>query len=471
MPHTPQQPGRLLIPSNPETSVRPKSAAPVLTSIANSPYRSPLLRFRRIHHPRGPWRPSSPQKKLEDIAHSSTKDSESSINDLQEQVKTLKEELQKMTQERDRLAAQIVKPRGSKLPSLVKVYPALWKRLLESQWDPKTLKTQLLSRLKDKTRPQAEIILKELKLKRRNIAALLDKYYSDDRFDADKFSADLKKYQPMNLYEDVVSHIQRLCFHFALRNLSRADFIAALNSGLPSECQQSEATSFLTSPELGLPVLVTKPIVNFWWKGERSALVAELNMEVIPEWERLEEVIKGVRFHLAISDKHLSEVCKFIHIPLTPARLREAAGTHFGLNEYQSSLLIAHFFPDPAAHAIHTLSTVLAPAWLTRSELGIEGRLAELANYMDETTLCQIGERTQPVSADYISLSHFESLCEQTFNRQFTPEQRAALELFCFEKTHKLDALSFKDFQSAVSDDSLKVTNIDPVQPLDSELI
>jgi hypothetical protein len=455
--------------------VRPKSAAPVLTSIANSPYRGkiaiPLLRFRRTPHPRGPWQPSSPKKKLEDIAHSSTKDSETSINDLQEQVKTLKEQLQKITQERDRLAAQIVKPRGSKLPSLVKVYRTLWKRLLKSQWDPQTLKTQLLSRLKDKTRPQAEIILKELKLKSRNITALLDNCYSDDYFDVGRLSADLKKYQPMNLHEDVVSHIQHLCFHFALRNLSRADFIAALDSGLPADCQQSEATSFLTSPELGLPVLVAKPIVNFWWKGETSALVKKLNMEVIPEWERLEEVIKRVRFHLAISDKHLPEVCKFIHVPLTPARLKEAAGTHFGLNEYQSSLLIAHFFPDPAARAITALSTALAPAWLTRSELDIEERLAELANYMNETTLCQIGEMTKPVSEDYISLSHFESLCEEEFKRQFTPEQRAALELFCFEKTHKLDALSFKDFQSAVSGNSLKVTNIDPVQPLDSELI
>lgn len=476
LPHTPQQPGRIRRPSNPDISVRPKSAAPALTSIANSPYRGriaiPLLRLRRkLPLTRVPGQPSSPKKKPDDTVHSSTKDSETSINNLQAQVKTLEEQLRNITQERDRLSAQLMKPRGSKSPSLVKVYRTLWKRLLESQWDQKTLKMQLLSRLKDKTRLQVETVLKELKLKSRNIAALLGICYSDDRFDVDKLSADLKKYQPMTLHEDVVSHISHLCFQLALRNLSRADFIATFHSSLPAYCQQNEATSFLTNPDIGLSVLVAKPIVNFWWKGETSAHVNQLDMDVLPEWELLEEVIKRARLHLAISDIHLSEVCKFIHIPLTPARLKEAAGTHFGLNEHQSSLLTAHFFPNPSAHAITTLSTTLAPAWMTRSELDLDERLAELAMYMDEMALCQIGEITTPVSMDYLSLSHFEKLCEEMFKRQFTKEQKAALELFCFEKTGMLDALCFKDFQSAVRCNALRVVNIDPEQPLDSELI
>lgn len=467
---TPLRSGRTLIPCTPEMKMRPVSAKATLFAVEKSPYMKnavPMLHIRS--KPRYPF--LNPAKKQEDSLYSSTKDTDSTLKDLQAQVKTLEDQLKKVTQERDKLM-QHQKANNSKVPNLGKVYRALWKRLLHSQRDQKTIKTMLLEELKGTTRIQAEVVLKELGLKGKETAALLDSLYQDSQFDAEKFSAGLKKYQPIPLYEDIQLHIQQLCRHFALRNLSRTDFETTFRSHLPASCPQETAITCLTSPDFGLPTLVAKRVVNYLWKGELSMQVKELELEELPEWERLEDVVKRARLHLATNNQHLWEVPKHIPIPLTAERLEKALIKDFGLNPNQSGLLTAYLFPESSARPISTLSDMLAPAWMTPSELEIPKRLEELANYMDEDTLCQIGEMTTAVNSQYISLSEFETRCEQTFQTKLTNEQRAALELFCFEKTDLPGALCFSALFSAISAERSKMLEplvIAPTQAFDIE--
>ena len=448
--------------------MRPKSAIAVFSTLGKSPYtKTPIPALRIRHQPRPFLGPLPQQKKEpEDSMYSSTKDTESSLRDLQIQVKTLEDQLKKVTQERDKLA-QVQKVKAL---SLGKVYRALWKRLLQSQWDKRTLKTLLLEKLKGRTRTQVETVLKELGLKGKETTALLDSLYQDSQLNAEKLITGLKKYQPVPLYEDITPHIQHLCRHFALRNVSRTDFETTFRSSLPASCPQETAIACLISPDFGLSTLVAKRVVNVLWKGEVSVHVKELELGVLPEWERLEDVVKLARLHMAANNHHLWEVPRHIPIPLTAAGLEQALIKDFGLNADQSALLSAHLFPDSTTRSITTLSAVLAPAWLTASELEIPKRLEELASYMDEGILCKIGEMTTAVCHQYISLSEFETRCEQEFKQQLTREQRAALELFCFGNTHIPDALCFGALESAIAtsrEDMLKPEVIAPTQPPD----
>jgi len=312
-------------------------------------------------------------------------------------------------------------------------------------------------------------LLRDLGLKGKDIMALLESVVIADQLDTEKLSRSLEKYQPFPLYEDVEVHIQHLRCRLALRNLSHTDLQTTLISRLPASCQQEEAIHFLTSLDLNIRSLAAKRVVNFLWKGEMTIQISDLDLSVLPTWERLDDIIKRMRLHLAANNQHLADVSRLIPIPLTAIGLDKALFRSFGLNTEQSFIIVSHLFPNPTAHSVTHLSTILAPPWMTQSELEIPKRLEELALYMDTNTLSQIGEMTIPVSNEYISLIDFEVRCEQTFQRHFTSEQKAALELLCYEDTRMLDALSLSHFHCALRDVMLKLGDFPPVPPLDLE--